>query len=43
MAIDHGDRVVIKARHHGQDHLLTIDVKEEKFMDDRELVASSSN
>ena len=43
MAIDHGDKVVIKARHHGQDHLLTIDVKEVTFVDDRELVASSSN
>lgn len=44
MAIDHGKKVVIKARHHGQDHLLTIDkIDAVEFVDERELVASSSN
>ncbi len=44
MAIDHGDKVVIKARHHGQDHLLTIDkeVTAVEFSDERDLVSSSN-
>jgi len=49
MAVDHGDRIVVKARHHGQDHLLTIskfiDVIDSREFEDelRERVHSSSN
>ena len=32
MGIDYGDKVVIKARHHGKDHFLTVP----KFIDSRD-------
>ena len=42
MAIDYGDKVVIKARHHGQDHLLTIDKPVVESVVTEPVAASSS-
>ena len=45
MAIDHGDKVVVKARHHGKDHFLTItnQVESMEFTNNQELVVASSS